>query len=182
MKNLFAHFKMITTHKWKVTRLCFKVGLYKQGLLHDLSKYSWIEFSGGMRYYQGDRSPIDKEKEIKGYSLGWLHHKGRNKHHWEYWLDNSNHGVVALEMPEKYVVEMFCDRVIASQLYQKDAFTNDSPLQYYVSTRQNIMIHPNTDALILHLLTYLSTHTLETTISYIRSKQYNTQIEKKLES
>ena len=72
MANIWGHLKTITKHKIAVTKLCFRCGLYKQGLLHDLSKYSWVEFSAGARYYQGNRSPIDREKEVKGYSLGWL--------------------------------------------------------------------------------------------------------------
>lgn len=176
MNKFFSHLKMITIHKIKVTHLCFKVGLYKQGLLHDLSKYSWIEFSSGVKYYQGNRSPIDKEKEVKGFSLGWLHHKGRNKHHWEYWLDNSAHGVIAVEMPEKYVIEMFCDRVVASKLYQKANYTDTSPLTYYLTGKQCVLIHPNTDKLIIHLLTYLSEHGLSSCIRYIRQHEYRNNI------
>ena len=67
-------------------KLCFRIGLYKQGLLHDMSKYAWCEFSTGMKYYQGDKSPNSVERREKGYSLAWLHHKGRNKHHWEFWV------------------------------------------------------------------------------------------------
>lgn len=104
MNKLWGHFKTITTHKLAVTTLCFQCGLYKQGILHDLSKYSPVEFFAGVKYYQGNRSPIDKEKEVKGYSMGWLHHKGRNKHHWEYWLDNSPEGVTPLEIPIPYYV------------------------------------------------------------------------------
>ena len=81
------HLKTITAHKIMVMRHCFAVGLYKQGLLHDLSKYSWTEFSMGAKYYQGNRSPNDAEREDKGYTSSWLHHKGRNKHHLEYWVD-----------------------------------------------------------------------------------------------
>ena len=66
---------------------CFQVGLYRQGLLHDLSKYSPKELLPGFRYFQGDRSPNDAERKAKGYSSAWLHHKGRNKHHLEYWID-----------------------------------------------------------------------------------------------
>ena len=57
-KNLKGHFCTITHHKMLVMKTCFKVGLYKQGLLHDLSKYTPIEFIPGIIYYQGDRSPI----------------------------------------------------------------------------------------------------------------------------
>ena len=88
-KNLKGHFSTITHHKMLVMKTCFKVGLYKQGLLHDLSKYTPIEFIPGVIYYQGDRSPINREKELKTCSRGWLHHKGRNLHHFEYWIDDS---------------------------------------------------------------------------------------------
>ena len=87
--NAIGHFRTITRHKLTVMDLCFKVGLIRQGLLHDLSKYSPEEFLSGVRYYQGTRSPNAAEKEIVGYSAAWLHHKGRNKHHFEYWMDYS---------------------------------------------------------------------------------------------
>ena len=131
MANIWGHLKTITKHKIAVTKLCFRCGLYKQGLLHDLSKYSWVEFSAGARYYQGNRSPIDREKEVKGYSLGWLHHKGRNKHHWEYWLDNAADGIQPLEMPLNYVIEMYCDRTAASKIYMKDAYHDGSAYEYF---------------------------------------------------
>lgn len=103
------HFQTITKHKIYVMRECFRVGLYRQGLLHDLSKYSWTEFRIGCRYYQGTRSPNNAEREEKGYSSAWLHHKGRNKHHYEYWIDyNVNAGkdgriLTGMKMPVRYV-------------------------------------------------------------------------------
>lgn len=112
-------------------------------------------------------SPIDAEKEEKGYSLGWLHHKGRNKHHWEYWLDFGVNGIYACKMPTNYVIEMFCDRVAASMIYQKEKYTDSSALEYYENGRGKILIHPETDALIHHLLKYLSEHGLDQTIHYI---------------
>ena len=85
--HALTHFKTITYHKYLVMKGCFAVGLYKQGLLHDMSKYSPTEFLVGAIYYQGDRSPNNAEREHRGYSSSWLHHKGRNKHHYEYWVD-----------------------------------------------------------------------------------------------
>ena len=84
--NIVNHFKTITNHKLLVMKYCFKVGLYKQGLLHDLSKYSFVEFSAGIQYYRGYVSPNSVQKTVEGYSAAWLHHKGRNKHHFEYWI------------------------------------------------------------------------------------------------
>ena len=108
MKAL-QHLKTINHHKWLVCQGCFKVGLYKQGLLHDLSKYSPTEFLVGCKFYQGTRSPNNAEREVKGYSAAWLHHKGRNRHHYEYWLDYStdlNEGIIGMKMP----VRGYCKR------------------------------------------------------------------------
>ena len=85
--NAVHHFRTINRHKREVMKNCFRVGLYKQGLLHDLSKYSWTEFKTGVKYYQGYRSPNTAERLETGLCEAWLHHKGRNKHHFEYWVD-----------------------------------------------------------------------------------------------
>ena len=118
--NWWNHLKTINRHKWLVMKSCFRLGMYKQGLLHDLSKYSPVEFMVGVKYYQGDRSPNNAEREDKGYTSAWLHHKGRNRHHFEYWMDYSleNNGAIAgMKMPVKYVVEMFMDRIAACKVY-----------------------------------------------------------------
>lgn len=109
--HIWGHFKTITKHKILVGKLCFKVHLYKQGLLHDLSKYTPTEFITGIKYYKGTYSPNSAERNEIGYSTAWLHHKGRNKHHWEYWVDFTRKGQVPAKMPYNYVLEMFCDRV-----------------------------------------------------------------------
>lgn len=163
-----GHLHTINQHKKLVTILCIRCGLYKQGLLHDLSKYSPIELRNSIKYYQGNRSPIDKEKEVLGYSMGWLHHKGRNKHHWEYWLDNGPNGITPLEMPVEYVVEMFCDRVAASMIYQKEKYNDSSALNYYINGRNHVLINPKTDKLIYGMLEYLSKNGLDATITHIR--------------
>lgn len=177
MNNFTGHLKTINTHKYLVTRLLFRCGLYKQGILHDLSKYSPVEFLAGVKYYQGYRSPINAEKEAKGYSLGWLHHKGKNKHHWEYWLDNANadtkdavHGITAIEMPREYVVEMICDRIAASMNYEKEKYTDASALNYFLRGKDHVFMHPKTRALTKHLLEYLRDHGLDATIDYMRTK------------
>ena len=152
---------------------CFKVGLYKQGLLHDLSKYSPTEFLVGCRYYQGTRSPNNAEREATGYSQAWLHHKGRNKHHYEYWLDYSvkpDEGIVGQKMPVKYVVEMFMDRIAASKTYQGDAYADTHPLEYCErgAAKLGNMIHPETAALLHRLLVMLAKEGEEKTFAYIR--------------
>lgn len=152
---------------------CFKVGLYKQGLLHDLSKYSPTEFLVGCKYYQGTRSPNNAEREATGYSKAWLHHKGRNKHHYEYWIDysvNKEDGIIGQEMPVKYVVEMFMDRVAASKTYQGDNYTDAHPLEYYEDGAGKLgnMIHPKTAALLHFLLKMLARDGEDKTFRYIK--------------
>lgn len=130
MNKTISHFKTITKHKFYVMKFCFKCHLFKRGLLHDLSKYSPIEFCTSVKYYTGNRSPIDNEKDVKGYSLAWQHHKGHNPHHWEYWIDNvgtrtNNAG----RIPYKYVVEMICDWLAAV------AFVNNHRIRYFIYTK-----------------------------------------------
>ena len=130
----WQHLKTILHHKRLVRAGCFKVGLYRQGIMHDWSKYSPTEFLVGCKYYQGNMSPNNAERVARGYSSAWLHHKGRNKHHMEYWIDYSvdkEKGICGMEIPVKYVVEMYIDRVSAAKNYQKGAYTDRSPLEYY---------------------------------------------------
>ena len=135
-------------HKIEVGKNCFRCGLYYQGIMHDLSKYSWTEFSVGAKYFQGNRSPNEAEREEKGYTSSWLHHKGRNKHHLEYWIDydlvKRDGSMVGMKMPDNYIVEMFCDRVAASRIYQGDAYTDRSALDYYYHGKSKVMLHPYT--------------------------------------
>lgn len=168
LKNAYLHFKTITKHKIKVTLLCFKMGLIQQGLLHDLSKYSWVEFSSGARYYQGYRSPIDAEKEDLGYSLGWLHHKGRNKHHWEYWLDKKSTGIFPIEVPFNYVQEMICDRIAACMIYKKEAYTQSTPYEYFMQGTDRLYMHPNTAKLIEALLIIVKDYSLDDAFTKIK--------------
>lgn len=134
IKNFFGHFYTITHHRHEVIKNCIKAGIFWQGLFHDLSKYSPTEFFVGVKHYQGYRSPNAEEREMYGYSKAWLHHKGRNKHHFEYWTDydEKTKKLVPIEMPKKYLVEMFCDRVAASKIYKKKDYTNSSPLEYFL--------------------------------------------------
>ena len=171
--NIWQHFHTITEHKIMVARHCFKVGMYWQGLTHDLSKYSPSEFWQGVKYYQGYRSPNNAEREDKGYSAAWLHHKGRNKHHYEYWLDVIEGGdgtLYGCPIPTRYMVEMLCDRIAASKVYEKEHYTDASPLEYYKRelSSGNIEIHPDSAAFLLVLLEHLAEHGEAETLHYIR--------------
>lgn len=164
----YKHFITITTHKLLVTKLCFKLGLYKQGLLHDLSKYSFIEFFNGVKYYQGFRSPIDAEKLHKGYSLGWLHHKGCNKHHLEYWFDRNKDGLCFVKVPYNYMLEMVCDRVAACKVYQKENYHDASALEYLLAGSDLSFMHPNSGKLLVTILTMLKEKGESYTFSYLK--------------
>lgn len=171
LKNGWHHFCTITEHKLVVLEECFKVGLYKQGLLHDLSKYSPEEFWTGIHFFQGNRSPNAAEKELLGYSRAWLHHKGRNKHHYEYWVDlgmDKAQGLQGVKMPLKYVVEMFMDRVAATKIYYKDNYTDSHALNYYKKNWKYMTIHPDTRKLLEKLLIMLSRYGEAKTMAYIR--------------
>ena len=169
--NAINHFKTITNHKLLVMIGCFKVGLYKQGLLHDLSKYSWIEFSAGIKYYKGNISPNGVQKEIEGLSEAWLHHKGRNKHHFEYWIDygvNPREGLKGMEMPLKYVIETFIDRVSASKNYLKDKYSDKSPLEYYEARKDYYVLHYKTKETLEMLLNKLANDGEKKTFKFIK--------------
>lgn len=147
------HFKTVSKHKWEVGKMCFKCGLYKQGLLHDLSKFSRAEFIESVKYYQGTSSPIDAEKKEKGYSYVWLHHRGRNQHHWEYWIDNlGTKENKPAKIPYRYVAEMICDWIGAGKVYMGDKWTQKSPLEYYEKNKPTMIFHPDTQKLIEKLL------------------------------
>jgi len=166
----WQHFKTITKHRWLVREGCFRVGLYWQGLTHDLSKYSVTEFSNGAKYYQGTRSPNAAEREDKGLSEAWMHHKGRNRHHYEYWTDMSlqTRNYESVPMPRKYLVEMVMDRRAASMTYQGAAYTDASPLEYFDKSREKALMHPQTRQELAFLLTMLRDEGEEKTFRYIR--------------
>ncbi len=166
----WQHFKTITHHKWLVLEGCFRVGLYWQGLIHDLSKYSPTEFGAGMRYYQGNRSPNAAEREEKGYSEAWMHHKGRNRHHYEYWTDmnRQTRRYESVPMPRKYLVEMVMDRRAACMTYQGKDYTQSSPLNYYLNSRERYLMHPVTQQELEYVLTMLRDRGEEETFAYLR--------------
>lgn len=170
--NFFGHLNTINHHKFQVMKNCFRVGLYKQGLLHDMSKYSFTEFIPGVKYYQdGNRSPNNAQREAEGCSTAWLHHKGRNKHHYEYWIDYSTgpvKGMTGMKMPLKYVNEMIMDRIAASKVYEGTAYTQHSPLKYYEMGKDGYMIHPETRALLEYILKMLDKKGEEKTFAYMR--------------
>ncbi len=166
----WKHFKTITYHRWLVQWGCFRVGLYWQGLTHDLSKYSPTEFRSGAKYYQGTRSPNAAEREDKGYSEAWMHHKGRNRHHYEYWNDMNpkTRTYEPIPVPRKYLVEMIMDRRAACMTYQGKNYRDDSPLRYFLQSRERELMHEQTRQELGFLLTMLAEQGEQPTFRYLK--------------
>ncbi len=155
LKNIVGHFKVITRHKWVVFKLCCKVGQPWRGLVHDLSKYSPTEFWEGVKYFNGKHSPITDAKKDKGYSQAWLHHKGRNKHHTDYWVDLSAPDKTPI-IPYQYVAEMLCDKLAAGIVYKGKDWTKEYELEYWLHERDKTLVNDQIEALITEFLTQVS--------------------------
>ena len=168
----WRHFCTITKHKWLVLGGCFRVGLYWQGITHDLSKYSPVEFWNGARYYQGFKSPNTAERDDKGYSEAWMHHKGRNRHHYEYWTDmnRQTRTYEPIPMPRKYLVEMVMDRRAACMTYQGSGYRDDSSLVYFDRSREKDLMHPQTNRELRHILVMLAEKGEKETFRYLKNE------------
>ena len=167
----WKHFKTITRHRWIVRRLCFKVGLYWQGLTHDLSKYSPTEFRVGAKYCTGTRSPNAVERELFGYSEAWKHHKGRNRHHYEYWSDLSltTRQYEPVPMPDRYLAEMVMDRRAACMTYEGKNYTSGSAFRYFDKSREKSLMHEKTRRELEYLLVMLRDEGEKATFAYLRN-------------
>ena len=180
--NFFGHLHTVNLHRFKVFILCCKAGIPWQGFVHDLSKYSPVEFFEGVKYYaKGKYSPIINAKKDKGYSMAWLHHKGRNKHHHEYWFDYAA-PLKAPVIPYKYAVEMICDMIAASKTYQGKKYTNMSAYYYWNKTRDAAMVNRKIQGFITEVLEYLGANGEKQTINskYLKSV-YEKHTKKKIE-
>lgn len=170
IERAYHHFLTITHHKIVVMDLCFKIGMVRQGLLHDLSKYQPEEFMVGVRYWCGTRSPNAIEREKTGYSSAYLHHKGRNKHHYEYWTDLRPRSDEwhYIKVPLRYVLEMICDRIAASKTYHGDEYNDAMPWEFYVARSESRYMHPETRLLLEKLLKMLRDEGEFRTLAYMR--------------
>ena len=171
MLRFFSHIRTVVRHRHRVIAHCFRAGIGWQGLFHDLSKFSPTEFFPGVRYYQGTRSPNEREREVLGYSLAWMHHKGRNRHHFEYWndLNPASKMYEPVKMPLRYVKEMFCDRVAASKIYQGKNYTDDQPFLYFSRGNARKKMHPHTADLLEEWLRMLAEKGERETFAYLKS-------------
>ena len=164
IKNVIKHLILITKHKWVVFKLCCKVGIPWRGLVHDLSKYSPTEFFESIKYYTGTHSPVAECRKNVGYSKAWIHHKAKNKHHYEYWIDfyPDPRGVI---MPYKYAAEMICDKLAAGIIYNGKNWTPDVELNYYLKERRSSIIHENVDKMLIDVFTQVKDNGIDKTLN-----------------
>ena len=140
LKKIIKHLKLINKHKWVVFKLACRAGIPYRGFLHDFSKFSPTEFVESVKYYVGDHSPIIEAKKDKGYSEAWLHHKGRNKHHHEYWVDELAPDKTPI-IPYKYAAEMLCDKLAAGIVYQGKNWTKEYELAYWNKEKNIVKVN-----------------------------------------
>ena len=158
-ERFLGHLKTVCKHKYYVFINCCKAGMPIRGLLHDLSKFTPSEFLESVKYYQGTRSPIDACKEVNGVSKAWLHHKGRNPHHYEYWQDNFDHGGIPLQMPFTYALELVCDYLAAGMAYKGKDFTYDGEYEWWKMKKSKpIAMHPQTKLFVEMMLYDMKRH------------------------
>ena len=143
-KKAFLHTKTVLAHKKEVMRLASYAGISWQGLTHDLSKFCPSEFLESVKYCNGIESPIRTCRKETGKSEAWLYHKSKNKHHWEWWVDDLVHGGKGVAMPYKYALEMAIDIIAANRVYAKDEWTPDMLKNYWAEHRKEIIVHHQT--------------------------------------
>ena len=171
-QRLRGHFTTVCIHKKYVAQGCFRLGLYRQGLFHDLSKFTPLEFGTGVRYYDGHRSPNAVERLVNdGCSESWLHHKGRNKHHFEYWIDYSNQPgrlVYGNKMPMRYLAEMVCDRRAACIAYNRDNYQPSMAWDHYIRCKDHSVLHRDTRLVLEKALCIMRDEGEDACFAYLR--------------
>lgn len=170
IKNILKHTGLVLKHKWIVFKLCTKVGMPFRGLKHDLSKFSPTEFWESVKYYNGERSPIVFCKKENGYSKAWLHHKGRNKHHYEYWYDINAPKQNPI-IPYKYVAEMICDKLAASIAYGGKNWTNGSELEYWMKEKQTAPVNNQVSDMLTEVFEQVAKDGIDKTITKANLKK-----------
>lgn len=162
--KIVKHIKLVMKHKWIVFKLCCKIGIPWRGFMHDWSKFSPTEFFESIKYYNGHKSPITVCKADKGYSEAWLHHKGINKHHHQYWVDLSLPEKTII-MPYKYAAEMVCDELAAGIVYNGENWTQNTQLDYYMNKERKNLIHPQVDKFLIAVFTEVSKNGIDATLT-----------------
>ena len=133
------YFLYILDHKLNVFIECWKEGLYLQGIIHDMSKFSPKEFFPYAKKFYSNKK--DEFTELQ-WQYAWLHHQHKNKHHWNYWVVNQNTRE-ALPMPKKYIIEMLCDWRSFSRKWGR-LIKDTNHLTNKMMASEGLILHPKT--------------------------------------
>ncbi|HEA19659.1 MAG TPA: hypothetical protein ENH87_01925 [Pricia antarctica] len=152
-------FKYILQHKWFVFLECLKTGQIIHGIFHDCSKFLPSEFIPYAKKFFGNISEDDQTFEAiqkfgcheaapfgfyieEQFSIAWLLHQHRNKHHCDYWVDSDNK---IIPMPIKYVNQMIVDWRAMGRKF------GDTAEDFYSNNAHKMKLHPITIERIKHI-------------------------------
>lgn len=148
--NFFKHLWVVIKHKYNVLNFASKLGIFWTGLVHDLTKFSPTEFGRSVKYFDGRRSPtIVERKEHDNFSYICVAHTGRNKHHWQYWVDYTRDDIVVNRMPFVNSLEYVADVLSASKVYNPKEFNYMVAYNYFKEHSKTYLQHPATKEFIL---------------------------------
>ena len=151
--KFFKHLSVVLKHKWFVFYYASRLGIGWLGFVHDLTKFSPTEFLLSVKYFDGHRSPTIIERKYKdNFSEICVRHTGRNKHHWQYWVDYTNHEMVVAKIPYKRCLEYVSDVLSASKVYNPKEFNFMVAYKYFEEHSKTYLMHPLSKEFILHII------------------------------
>jgi len=145
MSKAAKYLKYLVQHKYRVMKTCFDFGLYRQGIIHDLSKFHPVEWFPYQNSFYGKRTPEVR----KAFDRAWLRHQRINKHHWQYWVVlRDDKTPQPLEMPIDYAIEMICDWYAAG-----GAKSWAEPIDW-MGRQNGMLLHPQTRSFVVEMLNF----------------------------
>jgi hypothetical protein len=120
MKSHWLYLKYVLRHKWHVFVGCMALGVpLHQAIIHDWVKFLPIEWFPYVHNFYGPK-PIKRETtgEYDASAVGgsfdaaWNHHQKTQPHHWQHWVlitDSDEPRLRALQIPQRFVLEMVAD-------------------------------------------------------------------------
>ena len=148
--KFFKHLWVVIKHKYNVLVFATKLGIFWTGLVHDLTKFTPTEFCLSVKYFHGKKSPtIVERKDNDNFSYLCVAHTGRNKHHWQYWVDYTRNDIIVNRIPYKHALEYVADVMSASKVYNPENFTFIVAYNYFKEHSQTYLMHPATKEFIL---------------------------------
>lgn len=76
---------------------------------HDISKFDPEEYDAYDAYFYGNNRSY---YVVQNFREAWLRHIHKNPHHWQHWVlinDDPGEGMIIMDMPYLYIIEMVCD-------------------------------------------------------------------------